>query len=45
MNGRRERGGRRISDTKEVTTVVKAAAILKVEINTSDIFGQFLRSW
>jgi len=28
MNGRREMGGRRISETKEVTTVVKAAAML-----------------
>ena len=28
MKGRRERGGRRISETKEVTTVVNAAAML-----------------
>jgi hypothetical protein len=28
MNGRRESGGRRISETKEVTTVVNAAAML-----------------
>jgi hypothetical protein len=29
MKGRRERGGSRISDTKEVTTVVNAAAMLE----------------
>ena len=28
MKGRRESGGRRISETKDVTTVVNAAAIL-----------------
>jgi len=28
MNGNRDNGGSRISETKEVTTVVKAAAIL-----------------
>ncbi len=32
MNGKRESGGRRISDTKDVTTVVKAAAKLEAEI-------------
>jgi hypothetical protein len=37
MNGRRDKGGRRISDTKEVTTVVKAAAILKAEACQRDL--------
>ena len=32
MPGIRERGGKRISETKEVTTVVKAAAILNVDV-------------
>lgn len=33
MKGRRESGGRRISETKDVTTVVKAAARLVERIS------------
>jgi len=39
MPGIRERGGSRISETKEVTTVVNAAAILGGECQRIEIKG------
>jgi hypothetical protein len=37
MNGRRERGGNRISETKDVTTVVKAAAMLFIYVSVENL--------